>query len=98
MLIELLLELDRIANWILGGDRRETISSRMARNIHKDPWAYWGCKLLEVLLIDKDHCKEAKQDLDNLKTNDHPLIFAFSTTGIAVALYYVVLQIADKIS
>lgn len=96
--MNILLEIDRIANWILGGDRRETISSRMARNMHKEQWAYIGCKFLDILLLDKDHCQEAKQNLDNLKTNDHPLIFAFLAIGIIIILGWAITQIADKLA
>jgi uncharacterized protein (DUF983 family) len=70
----------------------------MARNMHKEQWAYIGCKLLDILMLDKNHCEEAKQDLDNLKTNDHPVIFAFLTIGIIYILYEVGLQIVDKLS
>lgn len=96
-MINFLLEIDRIANWIMGGDRRETISSRMARNMHKDKLAYFGCKLLEILLMDDRHCQEAKQDLENLETNDHPIVFLVFFVGIAWALYYIASQIVDKL-
>lgn len=83
--IDALLALDRLANRVILGDPRETISSRMARNMSKTKWAYIGCKMLDIILFDRDHCQEAKTKLDNLKTNDHPVIFF----GIALVLGWV---------
>lgn len=96
-LMDLILKIDKFANSLIGGDPRETISSRMARNMHKEKWAYIGCRFLEILLLDKNHCEEAKQDLDNLKTNDHPLVFAFLAIGIVLLLVWVIHQIANLI-
>jgi len=97
-IMDILLEIDRIANWTMGGDRRETISSRMGRNMQKIPFAYYGCKLLEILFFDKNHCEEAKQDIDNLKSKDHPVIFLIFFIGIAYALLYITSHFVDKLS
>jgi len=53
-----LLALDQYANTLLGGDPKETISSRLGRGQAR------GCKLCYILcsflnLFDKDHCKKA---------------------------------------
>jgi len=97
---EFLLEIDRIANWIMGGDRSETISSRMGRNINSSIFAYYGCKLLEILMLDQRHCQEARdaqKNKENLKSNDHPIVFLIFFVGIAYALYYTVSQFVDKL-
>jgi hypothetical protein len=51
------LDLDQLANALLGGDPDETISSRVGKRVHDQPWAYWLCRLFH--LFDRNHCDKS---------------------------------------
>ena len=50
---------DRVVNTILGGDPRQTLSSRMGRNVEagRCPFCGWVCRRLDVLQL--GHCASA---------------------------------------
>ena len=58
----ILITIDRLANVLLGGDRDETLSSRM------HDCSYWPCLIICWLLglIDPNHCYKS------FKANDDP--------------------------
>ena len=50
---------DRVVNTVLGGDPRQTLSSRMGRDIEagRCPFCGWVCRRLDVL--QRGHCASA---------------------------------------
>jgi len=84
-IVWILIKLDILANTILFGDPRETMSSRMAKNMSSNAFAYYGCKILH--LIDKNHCQSKKRDFDNYKSNDHPIVFVIIFIGMVWLIY-----------
>lgn len=57
-LVNILIALDQLANSILFGDPRETISSRSDKAMKEGK--KWGCVLCKFLaLFQKDHCQNA---------------------------------------
>ena len=55
----LLSVFDRVVNTVLGGDPRQTLSSRMGRNVEagRCPFCGWVCRRLNSL--DSGHCAKA---------------------------------------
>lgn len=53
----LLIAIDQLGNTLLGGDPDETISSRTAKRVGEQRWAYWLCRALHW--FDKDHCAKS---------------------------------------
>jgi len=96
LLLQPFLALDQLANWLLLGDPRETISSRLGRQSRKGA-ILLTCKILNVIFFTKDHCAEAREKIDNLKSNDHPLIFflIFSVLffGIVLGIRHLLIKI-----
>lgn len=56
----LLIAIDQLANTILGGDPDETISSRTAKRVKDQRWAYYLCRALHW--FDKDHCVKSVEE------------------------------------
>lgn len=57
-ILNILIGLDQLANAILFGDPRETISSRSDKAMKEGK--KWGCTLCKFLaLFQKDHCQKA---------------------------------------
>lgn len=83
-LMNLLIRLDKRVNGLLWGDPRETISSRMGRNMHIK-WAYYGCKILS--LVDTRHCEKSVKEYDNLDSRDTPIVFLLILVGILILSY-----------
>lgn len=59
-----LIALDVYANTLLGGDHRETISSRLGRHPECKACKF-VCKILD--LFDKDHCQKASENFRKLR-------------------------------
>lgn len=59
-IINVLIALDRLVNALLGGDPRETLSSRMGKARERCPVCYWICRGLHWL--DPSHCDDARND------------------------------------
>lgn len=56
-LLNLLIAFDQFANAIFGGDRDETISSRLGKRSQKGcQFCHYFCQLLSWVLRDPDHC------------------------------------------
>lgn len=55
-----LIAIDQLGNALLGGDPDETISSRTAKRVHDQRWAYWLCRALHW--FDRDHCEKSRED------------------------------------
>ena len=67
---------DRVVNTVLGGDPRQTLSSRMGRNIEakRCPVCGWICRRLDVLQL--GHCAKA------WASEQKPLTPDMQTTGV----------------
>lgn len=57
---DVLLALDRYLNYLAGGDRRETISSRCGRHRGRHVFCRILCWVMD--LVDHRHCEEAKDE------------------------------------
>ena len=54
------IALDQLLNALTGGDPDETVSSRIAKRVDDQRWAYWFCRLAH--LFDAGHCRKVRED------------------------------------